>query len=213
MKNHVTFAILFSAIALAGCSTVYQTYEGVKGSSQAYHSVSMAKDAAGAPPAYQGYNVVVVGASLKPRDASKAAQLQAAFVDNMGYLVASDAQALQAPLQVCATANACTGRAISVTFTEAAYGQQGGVMGFVDKISSGSKLTGTLTYTDSITGTVVATQKLEMADDYPALMNELQLATRMAMTKSFPSGAQGSQDALKNLKIIKPGLEGILTGS
>lgn len=201
----VRIAALAGAIAgLAGCSAVtgaVQTVNNVRAGTNAYDAWTMAKDLRSAKPLFAGYDAAVGLADVQPRNG--APDVQAAFTDNMVYLLEQSAAATGAAVAACVDLAHCGGKHVLVVqFREKAPDNT------LQRLAAGDRVRGVLDFTDSTTGQVVGETRIEAADSYGTALQAISVAIRSAMFKSYPPGnssaAQSRMSAMNQLDPIKP---------
>jgi hypothetical protein len=211
--GNVRVAALAALAGLAGCSAVtgaVQTVNNVRAGTNAYDAWTMAKDMRSAQPYFSGYDGAVGLASVQSRDGSP--DLQAAFADNMVYVLQQSAVASGAPVSACADLAHCGGKHILVVqFREKAPDNA------LQRLAAGDRVRGVVDFTDAQTGQLVGESRIEAADTYATALQAISVSVRGAMFKSFPpkdsAAAQSRMAAMNQLDPVKPEYKALFKAS
>ncbi len=211
----VRLAVGVSVIAalLQGCSTVstgMRVVNNVRAGSVAYDAYSMGKEFKDGEPLFSGYDAAVSVAELHPRDGG--VNTQAAFEDNMVYIVQQTAGIVGGAVSACADLAHCSGaHVLIVQFREQVPAN------VVQRLASGDKIRGVLDFTDAQSGRLVAERKVADATTYVDASTQVERIVAVAMLRSFPgkdsAGTKSRMDALNSFDPIKPADRAILGGS
>lgn len=154
---------------------------------QGYNALKMAKAIRRAEPILKDYEGIKVVAQLNTEDE----EIKRAFQDNMEWMIRESLKRIGNGYEnkvVCRAA--CPSRTIVIQFTETGYGES-----LAQKLLAGEKLRGRLYFIDVSTSRVLQERPLEVAENYIALLKEINLAVGVNALKELEK--RGDADNLK----------------